>query len=147
MENGYQAALRKFMAIRWMAFILIFLCGAAIFFIGKNLQSELAPMEDRSQYRLQLSAPEGTSFDAMDKYVNRLTNLMLDSVPERDMVLSVTSPGFTGSGNANTGFVRVTLVEPNERERSQNDIVKMINKNLPRYNEGRPLRLKNKRYR
>ncbi|HQV60522.1 MAG TPA: efflux RND transporter permease subunit [Chitinophagaceae bacterium] len=137
MENTYQAALRKFMAIRWMAFILIALCLAAIFFVGRNLQSELAPMEDRSQFRLQLSAPEGTSYDAMDKYVNRLTNLMLDSVPEKDMVLSVTSPGFSGSGNANTGFVRITLIPPNERERSQNEIVKMVNKNLPKYNEGR----------
>lgn len=137
MENSFQAALRKFMKVRWMGFVLIGVCAVIIVFVGRNLQSELAPMEDRSQFRLSLSAPEGTSFDAMDKYVTRLTNLMLDSVPERDMVLSVTSPGFTGSGNANTGFVRVTLVGPSERERSQNDIVKMINKNLPKYNEGR----------
>lgn len=137
MENSFQAALRKFMKVRWMGFVLIGVCVAIILLVGRNLQSELAPMEDRSQFRLSLSAPEGTSFDAMDKYVNRLTNLMLDSIPERDMVLSVTSPGFTGSGNANTGFVRVTLVSPSERERSQSDIVKMINKNLPKYNEGR----------
>ncbi len=137
MENSYQSALQRFMGVRWVAFILIGLCGAAIFFIGRNLKSELAPMEDRSQFRLQLTAPEGTSFDAMDQYVTRLTNLMLDSVPEHEVVLSVTSPGFTGSGNANTGFVRVTLVPPNERERSQNDIVNMVNRNLPKYNEGR----------
>jgi multidrug efflux pump len=137
MENSYQAALQRFMGVRWVAFILIGLCGAAIFFIGRNLKSELAPMEDRSQFRLQLTAPEGTSFDAMDQYVTRLTNLMLDSVPENEVVLSVTSPGFTGSGNANTGFVRVTLVPPNERERSQNEIVNMVNRNLPKYNEGR----------
>lgn len=137
MENSFQAALRKFMKVRWMGFVLIGACIAIILFVGRNLQSELAPMEDRSQFRLSLSAPEGTSFDAMDKYVTRLTSLMLDSIPERDMVLSVTSPGFTGSGNANTGFVRVTLVSPSERERSQSDIVKMINKNLPKYNEGR----------
>ena len=137
MENSYQAALRRFMAIRWVAFILIALCVGAIIFIGRNLQSELAPMEDRSQFRLQLSAPEGTSFDAMDKYVDRLSNLMMDSVPEAEVILSVTSPGFSGSGNANTGFVRVTLVPPNERKRTQKDIVNMVNRNLPRYNEGR----------
>ncbi|MBI5373650.1 MAG: efflux RND transporter permease subunit [Sphingobacteriales bacterium] len=137
MENSYHAALQRFMSFRGMAFILVALCIGAIFLIGRNLQSELAPMEDRSQFRLQLTAPEGTSFDAMDKYVTRLTNLMLDSLPEKDMVLSVTSPGFTGSGNANTGFVRVTLVPPDERVRSQGDIVKMVNKNMPRFNEGR----------
>ncbi len=137
MENGYEKLLSAFMKIRWMAFILIAACIAIIFFIGTNLQQELAPMEDRSQFRLQLSAPEGTSFDAMDKYVDRLSGLMLDSVPESQIVLSVTSPGFTGSGNSNTGFVRVRLVEPADRERSQQDIVNMINRNLPKYNEGR----------
>lgn len=73
----------------------------------------------------------------MDKYVERLNTFMLDSVPEKDLVLSVTSPGFTGSGNANTGFVRVTLVPPTERTRSQKEIVGMVNKNMSKFNEVR----------
>jgi len=137
MENSYQSALRKFMGVRWVAFVLIALCGAAIFLVGRTLQSELAPMEDRSQFRLSLSAPEGTSFDAMDKFVDRVSNFVMDSIPEKAMVMSMTSPGFTGSGNANTGFVRVTLAQPNERTRSQKDIVAMVNKNMPKFNEGR----------
>ena len=137
MENGYQKALTRFMKVRWISFIVIAACVAIIFLIGANLQSELAPMEDRSQFRLQLTAPEGTSFDAMDKYVDRLSNFMLDSVPEKITVLSVTSPGFSGSGNANTGLVRVTLVDPKDRVRSQEEIVNMVNRNLPKYNEGR----------
>lgn len=137
MENSFQATLRRFMQVRWIAFVIILGCVAIIILVGGGLKSELAPMEDRSQFRLQLSAPEGTSFDAMDKYVNRLTNFMMDSVPEKEVVLSVTSPGFTGSGNANTGFVRVTLVPPNERERSQKEIVEMVNRNLPKFTEGR----------
>ncbi len=137
MENGYQKLLTKFIKVRWVSFIIIAGCGLIIFLIGGNLQSELAPMEDRSQFRLSLTAPEGTSFDAMDNYVDRVSNLMLDSVPEKVTVLSVTAPGFSGSGNANTGFVRVTLVDPKERDRSQNEIVNMINRNLPKYNEGR----------
>ena len=137
MENSYNRALSGFMRIRWMAFVILAVCVGMFLLIARTLKSELAPMEDRSQFRLQLSAPEGTSYDAMDKFVDRLTTFVLDSVPEREMVLSVTSPGFTGSGNANTGFVRVTLVPPAERDRSQKDIVDMVNKNLPRFNEGR----------
>ena len=137
MENGYQKALTKFMKVRWISFLIIAGCVLIIFSIGRNLQSELAPMEDRSQFRLSLTAPEGTSFDAMDKYVDRVSNLMLDSIPEKITVLSVTAPGFSGSGNANTGFVRVTLVDPKDRKRSQEQIVNMVNRNLPKYNEGR----------
>ena len=137
LENTYQSILKKFMGVRKMAWVLVGLCVAAIFFVGSTLKSELAPMEDRSQFRLQLSAPEGTSFDAMDKFVTRLSDFVMDSVPENQLVLTVTSPGFTGSGNANTGFVRVTMVPPNERSRSQKEIVDMVNKNLPKFNEGR----------
>ncbi len=137
MENGYQRLLTSFMKVRGIAFIIILACGAAIWFLGRNLQSELAPMEDRSQFRLSLTAPEGTSFDAMDQFVGQITDFMQDSVPENTIVLSVTSPGFTGSGNANTGFVRVTLTDPKDRDRSQQEIVDMVNRNLPRFNEGR----------
>lgn len=136
MERSYERALTKFMRVRWISFILIAGCGLIIFLIGGNLQSELAPMEDRSQFRLQLTAPEGTSYDAMDRYVDRISNLMLDSVPEKTIVLSITAGGFSG-GNVNNGTVRVTLVDPKERSRSQDQIVNMVNRNLPRFNEGR----------
>jgi multidrug efflux pump len=137
MENGYHNSLRAFMRVRGLAWLIIAVCGLMIWFVGGQLQSELAPMEDRSQFRLQVTAPEGTAFDYMDQYVDRLSQFMLDSVPEKRIVMSVTSPGFTGSGAANTGFVRVTLVDPDQRNRSQDDIVKMVNRNLSKFPDGR----------
>jgi multidrug efflux pump len=136
MENGYEKALNRFMKVRWLSFVIVLVCGGLIAWIGSGLQSELAPMEDRSQFRLQVSAPEGTSFDYMDKYIDRLSGFILDSVPEKKIVLSVTSPGFM-SGSVNSGFVRVSLVDPDERERSQQEIVDAVSKNISRYNEGR----------
>ncbi|HMU46342.1 MAG TPA: efflux RND transporter permease subunit [Chitinophagaceae bacterium] len=137
MENSYRNALSRFMKIRGTAFLIILVCFGIIFFIGRNLQSELAPMEDRSQFRLQVSAPEGTSFEYMDRYIDTLVNYMMDSIPEKKQVLSVTSPSFAGTGAANTGFVRVSLVDPEFRTRSQKEIVAQVNKALPRYNQGR----------
>jgi multidrug efflux pump len=137
LENGYESALKKFMKVRWLAFIIIAACGGSIFMVGSTLQSELAPMEDRSQFRMQVSAPEGTSFDYMDRYISKLVTYMMDSVPEARQVLSVTSPGFGGSGGANTGFVRVSLVEPDERVRTQQQIVDKVNRSMSQFNEGR----------
>ncbi len=137
MENGYHKLLIGFMRVRWVALILIIACFGIIWVIGNSLQSELAPMEDRSQFRLQVSAPEGTSFEAMDAYIDKLNQLILDSVPENKVLISVTAPGFTGAGSVNSGFVRSLLVDPDERERSQQQIVDVINRNLPKYNEGR----------
>lgn len=136
MESGYQRALEGFMKIRWMATLIIMACLAMIWFIFENLQSELAPIEDRSQFRLSISAPEGTSFDYMESYMNRLTDFMNDSIPEKKILITVTSPGF-GGGAVNSGFANVVLSEPNERYRSQKEIVNMVNRNMFRFPEGK----------
>ncbi len=137
LENGYRRLLEGFMRMKWFAFIIMGACVAIIYFIGKDMQSELAPMEDRSQFRLSVTTPEGTSYDYMDNYMAKLSDFVADSVPEKKVLISITAPGFTGSGAVNTGFLRVLMVDPKERERSQSDIVKMINRNLPKFNEGR----------
>jgi multidrug efflux pump len=139
LENSYRNSLTRFLKVRWMAFLIIAGSFGIIWFIGRNLQSELAPMEDRSQFRLQVSAPEGTSFEYMDRYIDTLVAYMLDSIPERKQVLSVTSPSFAGTGAANTGFVRVSLVDPEYRYRSQQQIVDKVNKDMQRYNQGRAI--------
>jgi multidrug efflux pump len=137
LENSYQRSLTRFMKVRWIAWVLVLVCGAMIYFIGKEIPSELAPMEDRSQFRLSISAPEGTSYDFMDKYIDKLGGFVLDSVPEKKVMITVTAPGFTGSGSVNSGFLRMLLVDPENRVRSQQEIVNMVNRNLPKYNEGR----------
>jgi multidrug efflux pump len=136
MDNFYKNSLTKFMKVRWMAIVIIVICAGIIYFIGGSLQSELAPMEDRSQFRLQVTAPEGSSYEFTDQYIEKLTNLILDSVPEKQTVMSLTAPGFS-SGAANTGFVRVALVDPNERQRSQKEIVGMVNRSISKFSEGR----------
>src|SRR6267154_269465 len=137
MENGYRKFLGKFMNVRWMAFVIVILCIASFIFIFLNIQSELAPMEDRNQFRLSIIAPEGTSYDYMDSYVDQLVHFVEDSVPEARTILSVTAPGFAGAGSVNSAFLRTTLVDPASRNRSQQQIVDMVGKNLPRFPQGR----------
>jgi multidrug efflux pump len=136
MESGYQRALEGFMKIRWMATVIVLACLAMIYFIFQNLQSELAPIEDRSQFRLSISAPEGTSFDYMETYMDGLTQFMIDSIPEKNILITVTSPGF-GGGAVNSGFANIVLTEPKERQRSQKEIVNMVNRNMFRFPEGK----------
>lgn len=136
LENGYRAALSRFMRVRWMAFLIVIACGAIIIFMGSTLQEELAPMEDKSAFRLNVTAPEGTSYDAMDKYMDKITQFLVDSLPEKKYLTSMTAPGWS-TGTANSGFVRVALVEPHERERSQQEIVSWVNRKISQFNEGR----------
>lgn len=137
MESGYQRWLAAFMKVRWVSFLIIAACLGIAGFIGANIQSELAPKEDRSQFRIRMSAPEGTSYDYMDKYVQNMVKFVTDSIPEYRIALSVTAPGFSGAGSANSGFIRVTLNDPSQRERSQSEIAAMVSRNLSRFPEGR----------
>jgi multidrug efflux pump len=137
MENGYRRILGSFMQVRWVSLVIVVICVVAAYFISRNIQSELAPMEDRNQFRLMMTAAEGTSYDFMDDYVQRMVQFVQDSIPEYKTALSVTAPGFTGSGSVNSGFVRVTLTDPGERNRSQQEIVDMVSKNLGRFPQGR----------
>jgi multidrug efflux pump len=137
LENGYRRLLTAFMRLRWIALLIIVACFGTIYFIGSSIQSELAPMEDRSQFRLQISAPEGTAYDYMNKYIDRLNDFVIDSVPEKSVIITVVAPGFTGSGSVNTGFLRALIVDPKDRKRSQQEVVNMVNRNLGKYNEGK----------
>jgi multidrug efflux pump len=137
MENGYQRALERFMHRRWVAIMIVVACVATSFLIGSNMQSELAPMEDRNQFRLQFSTPEGTAFDFMETYVDDVVVFLMDSVPEARVIYSLAGPSNSGGNGVNNGMARVFLDDPHTRDRSQQDIVQMVNKNLPRFSAGR----------
>src|SRR5690606_29515212 len=61
MENSYGRGLTKFLHRRWIALAISAVCFGLTFLIGANIQSELAPLEDRYQFRVQLTGPEGTA--------------------------------------------------------------------------------------
>ena len=125
----YSNSLQGFMKKRWLAFPIFFIMLAGIFFIGGQLKSELAPMEDKSQLRIISTAPEGTSFEAMDNYQVKLMHMM-DTVPEKAFLLGVTSPTFRASTAANSSFIFMPLKAPSEREKSQDELANEINQVL-----------------
>ena len=138
MENGYKRLLQAFMKIRWAAWVIILVCAGMIFFIMKSLQSEIAPLEDRSSVRFTVTAAEGTSYPAMQSLTDKITDYLNDSVPERDFVFARVSSGFGGGGGSvNTAQLRLGLVETDKRERSQMQIATDLQKKLNRFNDAR----------
>ncbi|MBM2840663.1 MAG: cation/multidrug efflux pump [Bacteroidetes bacterium] len=126
MNSFYENLLARFMKRRWLGTAIIAASILLIVLIGSTLQSELAPLDDRSFLRLSITGPEGASYGYTDAFVDRVTTFIGDSVPETRVVLSVTAPGFSGSGAVNTAFVRLGLVEPSERKRSQQEIANYV---------------------
>ncbi len=136
MESGYKRILEGFMRIRWVAWIIVVACGLLIFLAGKNLQSEIAPMEDKSNVRFTISTPEGSSYQYTQTVSDQVTNFLNDSIPEKDFVFNAV-PGFGGNGGTNSSIARIGLTLPEDRIRTQEEIAKMLNKKMGKFNNAR----------
>ena len=128
--NDYGNALGKFLKMRWVAIPLVGITLGMIWFFGKDLQSELAPLDDRNWFRINMTAPEGSSFEFTDRYVQEVGNMLMDSMPGKKGLMLITSPGNSGLGAANTGSGRIALVDKKLRKESQQEIADYINKKL-----------------
>lgn len=137
LDTWFRNSVTTFLKKRWWALIIWVSSIAAIIFFWFNLQSELSPLEDRNWMRLAITTPEGTSYEATDALMDRLSTFVGDSIPEKAVCLTVTAPGFAGSGAVNTGFVRLALTQSEDRKRSQSDIANYINKNIAQFPEGK----------
>jgi hydrophobe/amphiphile efflux-1 (HAE1) family protein len=139
MISGYSNSLNNFMKRRWMAIWIILASVGLIFLIGSMVPSELAPLEDRGWFRLTVTAPEGASFDYTDHFMNKLGDLVNDSIPEKKVCLNITAPGFSGSGAVNTGFMRLVLSDPSERKRTQQQIADYMSRVTKEYPEAKTI--------
>ena len=134
MENLYRLTLKGFMKLRWAAFIIVLACVAVIYLIGKNIPSELAPMEDRNRVRATLTGPEGADFDFTDKVTYDISQQLIDSIPEKTFVMSFAPAGFTGGGTSNTSFISMGLRDAGSRMRTQDEVAQQMNRMFRRYN-------------
>ncbi len=117
----YHRSLRLFISHRWLAILIMVFSIGLILGIGATIPSELAPMEDKSRLQIVSTAPEGTSFELMDKYMEQMLKIA-DTIPEKQAMMGITAPGFGSSSSTNVGFVRLILTQAEERERTQQDI-------------------------
>jgi multidrug efflux pump len=126
---GYRRRLEWFLKRRAWALGLMLLAVAMIVGFGALVPSELAPMEDKGRLAINSTAPEGTSFEAMRDYLGGLIAIV-DTLPEKEGLMSVTAPGFGGSGSINSGFVRINLVPADQRERTQQELADALSQRL-----------------
>jgi len=136
MNSGYADALGRFMKRKWLSFPILIICIGLIALFFSTLQKETAPYDDRSFIGVNVTAPEGASYDYMDRFMTELSDLINDSIPEKKVSLIITSPGF-GSASVNSGRARIALVEPGERERSQKEIAEDLTKWTKKYAEAK----------
>ncbi len=125
MNTGYAGALSTFMKFKWISFPILLVCFAIIGIIFSTIKKETAPYDDRSSILVSVTGPEGATYEYMDRYMQELDKLVYDSIPENKISLNITSPGF-GASSVNSGRIRMTLVDPDERTKSQDDVAKEL---------------------
>ncbi|AXB57769.1 efflux RND transporter permease subunit [Flavobacterium fluviale] len=132
MNSSYAEALSKFMAKKWISFPILIVCFGIIYLFFTILPKETAPYDDRSSVTMRMTTPEGSSYEYTNRFMQEISQLVDDSIPEKKVSLVITAPGSGGSA-ANSGFIRLSLKNPEERERSQKEIADKLSKWTKKY--------------
>ncbi len=136
LNTGYAEALASFMKKKWISFPILIACFGLIYLFFNLLKKETAPYDDRSGMVLRVATAEGSSYDYTDRFMQEISKLVDDSIPEKKVALVITSPGFNAS-SVNSGFVRISLLQPNERKASQKEVAEKLTKWTSAYSEAK----------
>jgi len=126
LNEGYRRSLNAFLRWRWLAIVIMVISGWMIFSLGGSLPSELSPIEDRGRLRGSATAAEGATFEYMETYMNEAADVLIKGIPEREGIITITSPGFGGGSSVNTGIFVIILKDASERERGQAEILESL---------------------
>jgi multidrug efflux pump len=120
LNDSYKNSLQNFLQNRWITFLIVAGSVFIIVILGISIPSEMAPLEDRSQVSINISTPEGATYEYSLDFIEEIAGMVTEVIPEEELdnVLAMTR----GSG----GFVRAALVKPRERNRTQMEIAAQL---------------------
>lgn len=113
----YRRWLEGFMRWRFTAPLILTGSAVLIYILWKSTPSEMAPLEDRSNIRITSTAPEGATFEYMNRYASELSAYLEEVVPEQEKIIEM-----IGGGNTNRSNLNLWLKNPEGRKRTQQEI-------------------------
>jgi multidrug efflux pump len=132
LESRYARLLTRAIARPLLALLGVAAFLAAGGFLFTTIDSELAPAEDVGILNANLSAPEGTGFEAMDRYMLE-ASAPIQKLREKGTVRSIIqrTPGsFSASDDFNNGVFIIFLKPWEERTEKTEDVVNQVNRIL-----------------
>ncbi|MFO7179261.1 MAG: efflux RND transporter permease subunit [Pseudomonadota bacterium] len=130
MVSIYRRTLERFFRVRWLAWPALAAILGYVAWTWPRMPRELAPLEDRSNIRIGVRAPETASFEYTQRALDDLAYWINDNVPEVSRTYSITA---MWGGPVNTGVQNVYLKEPHERTRTQEEIFQQISQGLSEF--------------
>jgi multidrug efflux pump len=131
LNEGYRKMLESFLDHRKVTFLILVVALGLIFFLWKAIPAEMAPLEDRSAISVNTVAQEGATYEFSLGYIDDVTKTVTDLVPEREGIISMVRGG--------GGFVRVMLVNPKDRNRTQQQIADELSATLRKKTKARSM--------
>ena len=118
LNTGYRRYLDSFLKHRRVTFLILAAMIGLIILLWKSIPAEMAPLEDRSRFTVNVTAPEGATYEFMLSYIDDLANMIDTLVPERE--------GVTSMVRGDHSDMTIMLVGPKERKRSQQEIADQL---------------------
>ena len=115
LNNWYRNTLNSFLSHRIYAFVILVVVVGFIFILWNTIPAEMAPLEDRSQVTVNMSATEGATYEYMLAYADDLAELIEEIVPERIRYTTMVRGGTFAN-------IRIMLEKPDKRARTQQEI-------------------------
>lgn len=122
LNRAYQNSLDSFLKRKYISLMVLGAAAILIFFLWKSIPAEMAPLEDRSQLNVSVTTQEGATYEFALSYLEEVAALVDQTIPEYDKVTMMIRGG--------RGFVRVLLVPPGLRNRSQQEIANQLSAEL-----------------
>ena len=131
LNNWYRKTLETFLLHRRYAFLILIVAFGLIILLWKAIPAEMAPLEDRSQVSINTTTQEGATYEFTLEYLDDVAKTITDLVPERTGIISMVRGG--------GGNVRVTLLNPGERKRTQQEIADQLGAALRKKTKARSM--------
>ena len=132
MNEGYRSMLDTFLRHRNYTFLILFLAIGLIYLLWRSIPAEMAPLEDRSQVIINTVAQEGATYEFMLDYIDDVAKTADELIPEQEGIISFVRGGTMGN-------VRVMLVNPAKRIRTQQQIADQMGSVLRKKTKARAM--------
>ncbi|MCL1635383.1 efflux RND transporter permease subunit [Luteimonas sp. SX5] len=134
LTRWYRNLLGKVIGRGWLLAAAMLTTFAISGLLFKLVPSELAPVEDRGNFTVSMTGPEGAGYDYMVEQAAQVEKRLLaytgDDKPVNRVIIRVPG-GFGGSGGVmNSGRAIVFLKPWDEREITTQDLVEQVRKDL-----------------
>lgn len=123
MDGLYRRSLARALAHPWkiIIFASVLVATSMVFFV--TIEKGFAPEEDESRFLVTFKAPLGSSIDYTD---GRLREIEAVVARHKEVASYFAAIGLGQAAQVNQGLAFVRLVPPSERDRSQQEILKVL---------------------